>query len=113
MTDEELKRLFESLRTNNEAMHAETRRHFDVALESARDDFKVVADKTQMVGERLTREAEQIRHEMRSGFAETQAMLKFSHAELDRRLSALEVNQGTLQHTVAELQTRIERLESR
>jgi hypothetical protein len=39
------------------------------------------------------------------GFAETQAMIKFSHAELDRRLLKLE-------HAFADLQARVERLET-
>ena len=37
-------------------------------------------------------------------FIETQAMIKFSHSELDRRLRSLE-------GTVAELELRVERLE--
>lgn len=41
----------------------------------------------------------------RRGFAETQAMFKFSHAELDRRVR-------TLEDTVSDLQSRVERLES-
>ncbi len=42
---------------------------------------------------------------MERGFAETQAMIKFSHAELDRRVSKLE-------QSFADLQARIERLET-
>jgi len=42
---------------------------------------------------------------MRRGFADTQAMIKFSHAELVRRIRALEEG-------FEELQARVERLES-
>ena len=49
---------------------------------------------------------------MERGFTETQAMIKFSHAELDGRVRALESAQRNLEGTVADLQARIERLES-
>jgi hypothetical protein len=42
---------------------------------------------------------------MRRGFADTQAMIKFSHAELDGRLRSLE-------QAFADLQARVERLET-
>ena len=38
-------------------------------------------------------------------------MIKFSHRELDRRMTVLEVSQRTLEDTVADLQARLERLE--
>lgn len=41
---------------------------------------------------------------MERGFVETQAMIKFSHAELDRRVRALESG-------LADLQARVDRLE--
>ena len=43
---------------------------------------------------------------------ETQAMIKFSYAELDRRLSALEESHRTVTETLADVQARLERLES-
>lgn len=42
---------------------------------------------------------------MERGFADTQAMIKFSHAELDRRVR-------TLEEDVASLEARVDRLES-
>jgi uncharacterized protein YceH (UPF0502 family) len=45
-----------------------------------------------------------IREEMRRGFNETQAMIKFSHVEIDRRVR-------TLEEAVADLQSRVDRLE--
>ena len=61
--------------------------------------------------ERLTREAADIRDEMRQGFADTQAMIKFSHSELDRRITSLEDGRSAVEETVADLQARVERLE--
>lgn len=69
MSDEELKRLFEGLREDNAAAHAETRR-----------------------------QSQEVRQE-------NAAAIKFSHAELDRRVRNLEQD-------VADLQSRVERLES-
>jgi chaperonin cofactor prefoldin len=39
-------------------------------------------------------------------------MIKFSHAELDRRVRTLETDHRSLEETVANLQARLERLES-
>jgi len=50
----------------------------------------------------MSREIGDLREEMKRGFAETQAMIKFSYAELDRRVTVLETNV-----------TRIDRLEQR
>lgn len=55
--------------------------------------------------EKLDRTAADIRDEVRRGFADTQAMIKFSHTELDRRIR-------TLEEGFADLQARVERLES-
>jgi hypothetical protein len=127
VTDDELKRLFaefqrenaamhaETRRENaaklaetrqeNAAMHAETRRHFEILTEATRHEIRLVAEAVIQVDEKLDREAADIRSEMRRGFAETQAMIKFSHVELDRRMR-------TLEDAVTDLQARVERLES-
>jgi hypothetical protein len=47
-----------------------------------------------------------------SGFAETQAMIKFSHAELYRRVRALEQTASKLEEVMADLAARVERLET-
>ena len=98
MTDEELKRLLDGA-------VGEMRRHFDVSLERVRDEGRLVAEGLTAVGQKLDRTGSDMREEMRRGFAETQSMIKFSHVELDRRVQKLEEN-------LAELQTRVERLES-
>lgn len=122
MSDEEVKSLFASLqrdnadmREENAAAHAETRRqfdiavtetrrHFDVVTEGTRKEIQLVAESVVGVNEKLDREAGDIREEMRRGFAETQAMIKFSHVEIDRRVR-------TLEEPVADLQSRVDRLE--
>ncbi len=82
----------------------ETRRHFEVAVGRMEKKFDLLAETVRHLDEKLDREAASIRHEMRQGFTETQSMIKFSHAELDRRVTALEEG-------VADLQARVERLE--
>jgi hypothetical protein len=84
--------------------NADTRGHFDVVAEAMRHEIRLVVESVAQVGERLDRTAADIREEMRRGFADTQAMIKFSHAELDRRVRGLEEG-------FADLQARVERLE--
>jgi chaperonin cofactor prefoldin len=130
MSDEELKGLFEGLRQENAAdraatrqqfdemrqenaaAHAETRRHFDVTAERLETKFDTLAETVGHLDERLGREVNRLEEKMDRGFADTQAMIKFSHAELLRRVSTLEVGQRSLEETVADLQSRLERLES-
>lgn len=52
----------------------------------------------------LIRKIDDLEERMERGFVETQAMIKFSHAELDRRVRALESG-------LADLQARVDRLE--
>lgn len=127
MTDEELKRLIEgtaeetrkyvdtvatrldaSINTVATRLDAridstaeETRRHFDVVAEQLKSEIQTVAEGVLSVNERLDR----YQGEVKAEFVETRAMIKFSHHELDRRMKSLE-------DTVADLQTRVERLES-
>jgi uncharacterized protein YceH (UPF0502 family) len=54
--------------------------------------------------EKRGRETAALEERMEHGFTETQAMIKFSHTDLDRRVRSLE-------GTVADLQVRVERLE--
>jgi len=53
-----------------------------------------------------------IRAEMRQGFADTQAMIKFSHAELDRRIHGVEDRASMLEERVNKLLERMDRLEA-
>ena len=112
MTDDELKRLFDAMRQDNAAAHEETRRYFDVTAESLRTEIRVVGEAVAQVDEKLHREVKRLEEKIDGGFADTQAMIKFSHAELDRRLRTLEDSQHTLEESLAELQARVERLET-
>jgi hypothetical protein len=126
MTDDELKGLLDTMRQENSASHEETRRrfdavdvrfaelhrHFDVVTEATKHEVRLVAESVAQVKEELNRETNALRQEMSRGFAETQAMIKFSHVELDRRVNVLEESHHALEETVADLQSRVQRLES-
>ena len=71
MTDDELKALF----AETQRLVEDSRRHFDVTAEGLRHEIRLVAEKVTGVDERLSREATDIRGEMRQGFADTQAMI--------------------------------------
>jgi hypothetical protein len=100
------------IRQENAAAHAETRRHFEVVAEATHHEIQLVAEKVVRVEEKLDSEAADIRAEMRRGFGDTQAMIRFSHSELDRRVRTLEESNRTLEEGMADLQARVERLES-
>ena len=89
----------------------EFRRHVDVRFEHLESRVDAVAESVAVVDEKLDREAESIREEMRRGFADTQAMIKFSHAELDRRVRTLEEGYRSLEEIITDLQARVDRLE--
>ena len=71
MTDDELKRLFGSMRQENAAAHSETRRHFEVLTEGTRKDIQLVAESVAFLSEKLARTDEKIDRTA----AETQAMI--------------------------------------
>jgi prefoldin subunit 5 len=119
MTDEEFKGLFEALRRENATMreesisaHGETRRHFDVAVEHIEKRFDFLAETVQHLNDELQRTGTSLDEKIERSAAETQSMIKFSHKELDRRVMALEEGQRGLEETVANLQVRLQRIES-
>jgi vacuolar-type H+-ATPase subunit D/Vma8 len=95
-----------------ERSSAELHRHLDIHAESVQTKFDLLAEGQAELNEKLERETSDIRDEVRRGFAETQAMIKFSHAELDRRLVTLEHGHRTLEDKVDKLEERIDRIES-
>lgn len=120
MTDEELKRLIESnsaetrrhfdataarITETTERSTVEIRRHFDVVAERLEKRFDLLAEADQFVNEGLQRTQTSLDEKIEKTAAETQAMIKFSHRELDRRVTALE-------ETVADLETRLRRVET-
>jgi hypothetical protein len=126
VTDEELRKLFAdasrefaAAEERNDAkvlamreQFATLHRHFDVTAESLRHEIHLVAEGTGGFDEARRQDTAQIRDEIRRTAAETQAMIKFSHQDLDRRVTTLETEHRDLEETVAELQARVERLES-
>lgn len=127
MADDELKRLFASMREENAAAHVETRRqfdesvsrlsadsrqYFDVATEATKREIQLVAESVVHLSEGLERTRATLEEEIQRTARDTQAMIKFSHAELDRRLTALEQRQRTLEESSSDLQARVQRLES-
>lgn len=74
-------------------------------IEHQNRKFDLLADGLANIDEKLDRKISAVETRMEQGFADTQAMIKFSHADLDRRLQ-------TLEEKFASLQVRVERLES-
>lgn len=101
MTDEELKALFDAMR-----------RHFDITFEAAKHETRLLAESVSHLDEKHDRTRESLEQKIESSAAETRAMIKFSHVELDRRVRTLEESQRTLEENVSDLQARVERLES-
>lgn len=91
-----------------ERLAKDMRTHFDVVAEGMDHKIGLIAESVLMVNEKLDRESV-ARHQ---GFADTQAMIKFSHAELDRRIHAVEERASTLEESVHRLQARMDRLEA-
>jgi polyhydroxyalkanoate synthesis regulator phasin len=112
MTDEELKGLLEANATENrrhfneaaDRLSAENRHFFELATEGPRHDNQLVAEVVAQTREELTRTSADHAGRIERAVIETQAMIKFSHDELHRRVR-------TLEETVADLQARVERLE--
>lgn len=120
MTDDELKRLLDGVDERNRAtaadtlkrfedtaerLAADTKRHFDASTDAVRHEVALLAEAVAESREQSRRERDEIRQDMARGFADTQAMIKFSHAELERRVRSLE-------QSFSDLQARVERLET-
>src|SRR5438067_2456762 len=69
----------------------EIKRHFDVTAEQMRKHVMIVAEAVAHVDAKLDLHIEQTER----GFAETHALIKFSHADLDRRVTKLEESSGS------------------
>jgi hypothetical protein len=109
VTDDELRRLLDENRRHfNETadrLSAENRAFFEVATEGLRHEIHLVAESVAQTREVLGRTTADQSGRIERAVIETQAMIKFSHDELRRRVL-------TLEEIVADLQSRVERLES-
>ena len=101
---EAIDRRLDQMPTKDEmrTQQAETRRHFDVVAEGLRSQVQLVAEGVSAVDQRLDRFQRKVEEE----FAETRAAIRFSYAQLERRILDLEGN-------YAALNERVERLEFR
>lgn len=113
----------QTMRQENSTAHEQTRQRFDAAVEVVRWHFDVTAERlearfgtlAEVVGAidaKFERRLDKVETTIERTAANTQAMIKFSHAELDLRLSALEQDHKSLEETVSEPRSRIERIES-
>jgi uncharacterized protein (DUF3084 family) len=73
-----------SMRQENEAAHAETRRHFDVALEGNRHEIRLIAEKVLRLEEKMETKFTEQDDKFMLAIAETRALIKFSQAGPDR-----------------------------
>ena len=85
---------------------AEVKRHSGVIADGLQSQIRLVAEGVALVDSKIDREVGGLRGEIRTEFAETKAMIRFSHAELDNRV-------GRLEKSVASLESRVERIETR
>lgn len=80
----------------------EIKRHFNVATEALRSEFRAVAEAVGAQGDEFRREFAGVRSEIE----EVKAMIRLSYAEIDRRFRVLEGEVGGLR-------ARLEKLEAR
>ena len=90
----------------HEVLREEFKREQHEFWEQVRGKIHLLAEGQQALREDVKRELEQFRQEVRLEFQEVKAMIKFSYAELDRRVRSLEGEVG-------DLRSRVERIEAR
>jgi chromosome segregation ATPase len=84
----------------------ETIHQFHVISEDVISQVKLVAEGVMNLDEKFTREMTQFRKENEQAHQEIKAMIKFSYAELDRRISTLESEVNELKHRVDQIERR-------
>ena len=68
----------------------DVKRHADVVAESLRGEIRLVAEGVAGLDEKFTQEFVSVRTELRKQIGDVKALLRGSHADLDRRVTALE-----------------------
>jgi hypothetical protein len=91
----------------------ELRRHFDVVGEALRADVRLVAEGVTALSDRVDRVEVNLREEILRAQRELSAMLRFSYAELDRKIQSLEARVSELGLRYGELESRLHQLETR
>ena len=84
----------------------EIKHHFGVIAEGLRTEIRQVAEGVANLDEKLDREITALRAENEQAHREILSAIKFSYAELDRRIT-------TIEGEVSSLKSRMERLEAR
>jgi uncharacterized protein YceH (UPF0502 family) len=84
----------------------EIKRHFGTVVEGVRDEVRGVAEGVESLRGEIHRELTDVKSEMAQEFEETRSLIRLSYGELDRRVKSLETE-------VADLRTRLERVEDR
>ncbi len=79
----------------------EIKRHFDVVAESLKDEIKLIAEGHVLLNKKI----DDLRKENAEEHGEILSAIKFSYAELDRRIVVLE-------DRFADIEKRVSRLES-
>jgi hypothetical protein len=77
----------EETKRHFDAKAEETKRHFDATIEALKDRFDLLAEGLLNLDEKIGREVGDVRTEMRSGFATTESLIRYSYAELEKRCS--------------------------
>jgi hypothetical protein len=72
-------------RTQLHAHIDEAKRQLGGEIDALKPRFDLLADGIQNLDQKIDREAADIRNEMRTGFANTEALIRFSHADLEKR----------------------------
>ena len=98
-----LDKRFDETTQRIEAVRGEVRteiRQLGVTVEALRTQIQTVADGVVTVDEKL----ERFRQEVREEFDEVKSMIKFSYAELDRRINQLETRARDIEARVGRLE---------
>jgi Trp operon repressor len=83
----------------------ENRRHFDVVGERMTSQVQLVAEGVTALAERVDRVERNLREEILGAQRELSAMIRFSYAELDRRIQTLEGRQREMEDRLRRLET--------
>ena len=110
--DPELRAAVDELRRHIDVSTVETRRHFDVVGEGVRADVRLVAEGVTALSERVDRVEANLREDILGAQRELSAMLRFSYAELDRKIQSLEARVSELGQRYGDLESRLHRLEA-
>jgi DNA anti-recombination protein RmuC len=88
---------------------AEIKRHFNVVADGLEKNLRLVAEGVSALDDRVGRVEDRmtsLEEKMERGFDEIKAMIKFSYAELDRRVTSIEAG-------LARLEVRVQKIEVR